>query len=272
MKLSEFEKTFIECYPSMPKLLNNVKSCIGSTSASNLKKPSTQIKLFNFICQTYVNNTAIAYVNKIRRILKKIKIECISYAVHTFEGLNISLTVDELKKIEKLNLKNSHLDYVRNLFLISCYTGARISDAIEFNKNNVVNEMLIYNQKKTKHKVMIPISKKIKNLILKISLSNFKSMKSSIINSDLKQICYLAKINNDVTIIKNGKMLCMPKWKAVTFHTGRRTFCTNLYESGLDLLEISRLAGHSSIEMTKRYITTQRISKISKMKLLKYLA
>ena len=37
-------------------------------------------------------------------------------------------------------------------------------------------------------------------------------------------------------------------------HTARRSFATNLYLSGCDLYTIGRMMGHSSADMTRRYI------------------
>jgi len=37
-------------------------------------------------------------------------------------------------------------------------------------------------------------------------------------------------------------------------HSGRRTFATDLIEQGIDIVKVSRLMGHTSIEMTKQYV------------------
>ncbi|MES2615291.1 MAG: site-specific integrase [Bdellovibrionota bacterium] len=41
----------------------------------------------------------------------------------------------------------------------------------------------------------------------------------------------------------------------VTLHNLRHTFCKNLLSKGVPLNEISDLAGHSSLDITQRYIT-----------------
>ena len=41
--------------------------------------------------------------------------------------------------------------------------------------------------------------------------------------------------------------------KNVTFHTLRHTFATRLVLAGVDLATVSKLLGHSSIQMTMRY-------------------
>ena len=44
------------------------------------------------------------------------------------------------------------------------------------------------------------------------------------------------------------------KLKGWGLHAFRRTFAITLYRKGVDILSISRLLGHTSIEVTKRYL------------------
>ena len=44
--------------------------------------------------------------------------------------------------------------------------------------------------------------------------------------------------------------------KSVSFHTLRHTFATRLVLSGVDIVTVSKLLGHSSITMTMRYSHT----------------
>lgn len=42
-------------------------------------------------------------------------------------------------------------------------------------------------------------------------------------------------------------------------HSGRRTFATTLIEKGYNLVMVAELMGHSSIEMTRNYVTTNPV-------------
>jgi len=270
MKTSEFEKVFTQCYPSMHKLLNEIRVVTGNLSTANLKRASVQMKVFKHLQSAYVGNTANAYISWTKRVLKKMKVECIDFKLHKCDTMNISLDVDELKRIEKLKLKSMKMEYVRDLFLLSCYTGARFSDVVSFSGSNICDGMLVWQQHKTKRRCVVPATQKVKRLVSQVSMMRCKALPNNIVNVWLKAICQLAKVDNEVTVIKNGKVMKVKKHEAVSFHTARRTFCTVLYENGVDLLDVSKLAGHSSIEMTKRYITSS-IKQVSKEKLLKYL-
>ena len=66
--------------------------------------------------------------------------------------------------------------------------------------------------------------------------------------------CHKAGINELVSVYMRGEFRDDEKWKFVSSHTARRSFATNLYKKGVDIYTISQLCGHSSIEMTKKYI------------------
>ena len=53
---------------------------------------------------------------------------------------------------------------------------------------------------------------------------------------------------------RGGREIKSQKWEQVSTHTARRSFATNLYLSGCDLYTIGRMMGHSSADMTRRYI------------------
>ena len=56
------------------------------------------------------------------------------------EADNVYLSIDELQKIEKIDLKASpKLEKVRDLFLIGCYTGLRFSDFTQINPENIIS-------------------------------------------------------------------------------------------------------------------------------------
>ena len=49
-----------------------------------------------------------------------------------------------------------------------------------------------------------------------------------------------------------------PKYEYIASHIFRRTFCTYYYEMEVDLKEIMKISGHSSVEMLMTYIKQSR--------------
>ena len=77
-------------------------------------------------------------------------------------------------------------------------------------------------------------------------------------NHYLKIVCLLAGINNmeSKTRTEGGvlKTTVSPKWMLVSSHTGRRSFCTNMYKRGLPTLTIMAISGHTTEKSFLRYI------------------
>ena len=48
------------------------------------------------------------------------------------------------------------------------------------------------------------------------------------------------------------------KWEHVSSHTGRRSFCTNMYKSGLPSLMIMSISGHKTETSFLKYIKVKQ--------------
>jgi integrase len=44
------------------------------------------------------------------------------------------------------------------------------------------------------------------------------------------------------------------KWEVISSHTCRRSFCTNLFKKGMNLVDIALFSGHSAARILKIYI------------------
>jgi integrase len=50
----------------------------------------------------------------------------------------------------------------------------------------------------------------------------------------------------------------MPKYDLITSHTGRRSFCTNMYKRGLPTLMIMSISGHKTEKSFLKYIKVRQ--------------
>ena len=98
-------------------------------------------------------------------------------------------------------------------------------------------------QIKTSNLVIIPLNSNVLDIIKNRGgkLPDYLHQKS--INENIKIICKKARIEENHTLrrTEGGKEVehNMPKYKLVSSHTARRSFCTNAYKSGC-LLYTSR--------------------------------
>jgi len=205
----------------------------------------------------------------------------------TEEVFNIYLNQDELKKIQKLDLSDfqqkrinkdfvitkSRLENARDLFLISANTGLRVSDFNSLTTKNIINDKgsnyVSLITKKNSKRLTIPINIVVQSILKKGNGKPPKRMSEQHINYCLKELGELAKINEIIQkeITKGGVKIKTDyaKYELITNHTGRRSFCTNAYKSGMPTIDIMAISGHSTEKVFYGYIKVDDLERAEKI-------
>ena len=168
------------------------------------------------------------------------------------------LDKEELARLEKVETTNDLEALVKARFLIGAYTGMRISDATDVTESNERGGMLTYVSLKTGIKATVPCTKKVKELIAFVR-ANDREMTLMYYNGKIRDLCRRAGIDTIVKTHHGGKTYEGPKWKFISSHTARISFATNLANLGVPLIELAGMMGHSSVQMTERYIAGKTI-------------
>ena len=176
----------------------------------------------------------------------------------------VALTEEDCNALDSLSLEGAE-EYIRNIFLISCHTGARISDVMKFNPKQLSESGWRFEAWKTrKNKVAIVIpfvgwcsgAKKYLERISKQSIP----LTEQYVNRTLKELCARAGIDDEIrTTRMSGKNQIVkekPKSQYVSFHTGRRTFISILLNKGMAAPAVMKLTGISSIKTLMKYLNT----------------
>lgn len=245
-------------------------------------------KKFSRNFQEWCNNTGYDH-NTIVKTLKMIKTVCnharenglathpelefIGKGMKYKKTEHIHLNLDELDRIAELNLDeemdSERLKIARDWLVISCFTAQRVSDFLRFTKKDIrVSKERFYlqiKQKKTGKPVNLPILDKALEVLQKRN-GNFPPIFSenvdsnaSIYNSLIKDVCRIAKINEQVTVKRKNKVtnryeyIQLAKHEAVSTHIGRRSFATNFYTQIPTPLLIAA-TGHSSEAQFLEYV------------------
>jgi integrase len=175
----------------------------------------------------------------------------------------IYLSIKELQKIEKVNLKGKKsLDPIRDLFLIACYTGLRFGDLMQLRKENISRHgsghIIKLRTQKTDEMVVIPVHPIILSILKKYGNDLPRPISDQKMNKALKEIAELAKIKDRVRIAKTVGGLNTPKdyfkYELITIHTARRSFATNMYLSDVPAISIMKITGHKSEKAFLKYI------------------
>lgn len=139
-------------------------------------------------------------------------------------------------------------------FIVSIMTGARISDVCSFTRENITDGMLSYVPKKTKTKgtiVTIPVSEVTAKYI--DIASEKPTMYHVSYNGVIREICRKCGLTEEVKFFYAGKYVVKEKWEAMRSHLGRVSFVTLMLEMGQQIQDVSKMAGHTDINMTARY-------------------
>ena len=164
------------------------------------------------------------------------------------------LTPEELEKFAEVRTKNKKEEVVKCECLLEAFTGARVSDIVDLTTENIEGGNIVYVSKKTGRRADIPFSQRARGW-LEFAQENreYSPTCRRARGRIIRALCERAALCAPVMVHVGGKDERGPKYMYVTSHTFRISFVTNLHKAGLDLLTISRLAGHTDVAMTERY-------------------
>ena len=224
-------------------------------------------KLKGFIMdkQSYSINTFGKRIKVLKTIMRASKDRGLhnntDYEKRDFKVLSKSykkpyLKLEEIDLIYKCDLKKKH-DKYRDMFLLLCNLGIRISDLPQINKGNIAKikdtNTISIKMRKTNKQVTIPVNPIAMQIIEKYNYE-LPNVSEQILNKEIKNICKIAGLDRE---FKNEK----GKFKLhniVTSHDGRRSFATNCYLNGIPASQIMEITGHKTESSFLRYIQETR--------------
>lgn len=172
----------------------------------------------------------------------------------------VSLSEKEIIMINKADIPNC-LKTAKDWLIISCYTGQRFSDFIQFSMGKIIDiegkVCIKFVQKKTKKEIILPLHPVVINILKENENSFPEPLSITVYNEQIKLIAKIAGINYMLNANKRighrGKSLILEKWQAMTSHIGRRSFATNFYGK-IPTPLLMHATGHSSEQTFLKYI------------------
>lgn len=159
------------------------------------------------------------------------------------------LTEDELQTVKSKEFSISRLEQVRDVYLFCCFTGLAFIDMVNLKDSDIVvqngKKWIQKKRQKTNSLSTIPLLPPAEALLEKYKNCNQNKSKDCLLPaiSNQKMNAYLKEIADLCGINKN-----------LSTHTARHTFATTVTLSNQVSIEVvSKMLGHSSINMTKRY-------------------
>jgi len=195
------------------------------------------------------------------RIRRKIipSIDLTEYKVFEEVADGTYLTNYEIETINKLDLSlNPKLETARDLLVLGCLTGLRFSDFSSIKPEDIRHSKLHIKQQKSDHWVVIPLRPTAHEILITKFKGQIPRTSNPEFNEDIKKVCRIAGINESIKFsYKKGNRdieEVKPKYKWVTSHSCRRSFCTNEFLAGTPVELIMKISRHRSLKDFYRYI------------------
>lgn len=203
------------------------------------------------------HNSAMRYIKNLRKIVRIAlandwiqKDPFSNYKMKLKKVDRDYLTDEELDILLNKQFKFERLEQVKDCFLFSCFTGLAHSDLKRLTPQHIVkgndgNLWVKINRKKTDVASNIPLLPATARIIEKYKTNPFCITKNVLLPvlSNQKMNAYLKEIADLCGIEKN-----------LTSHIARHTFATTVtLNNDVPIESVSKMLGHSSINMTKIY-------------------
>ena len=226
---------------------------------------------------TLAKNYIAKMVKKVKRVLRfaedsgeKVNpaYKSTSFKAQEETADSIYLSEEELQALARVEIPsgNPSMRLSRDLFLLGCYTGLRVSDYTRLKREHIVQldgvDFFEIESKKTGGVVTIPIHPFVERIIQANGGIPPKRQPEQVINRNIKAIGAMAGIVQRVSIEQTlgGRRVkrSFQKCDLIKTHTARRSFCTNAYKAGMDCLDIMAVSGHTTEANFLKYIKITR--------------
>lgn len=180
-------------------------------------------------------------------------------------GRNLQPATDVgVKAITPIVVKG--LSESRDIFVVGCLTGQRVSDYSRVNLDMIVEhngmKFIDITQRKTGKRVLIPYDIRIKEILDKYDGVLPQKQERSL-NRNLRALgeilgwTWKPNLDESRKGWKYGERFC----DMISSHTARRSFATNAYAAGVPLSSIMAVTGHASESTLRKYLKLQTTEK-----------
>ncbi len=210
-----------------------------------------------------------------------------SFKVARIEVDTIYLTQAELDAMYALDLsdKAKGYEYARDIFLLGCCIAQRVSDYTRIKEEDISSDIIEVirpdgkvQQRETKRikiiqekggkRVIVPLNNMAREILERYN-NCLPAIWAQNLNENIKEIGRWAGITERTSIEFNkaGKKVTevSDKCDLISSHTARRTGATLMYLSGMDVYDICKVTGHTSIKMLRKYIKADELDSAVKM-------
>ena len=255
----------------------------------------TMHKFVNYLTETLKNSTIKQRINLLRAVLKFAKKKSIysadaleyEFKLKTTPRVIVYLTREELQKFYEYQPQTKYEQDTQSIYLLCCFTGFRISDAIRMRWENVTDHEITKLTKKTSTTVVVELSQLTKSVLARVKDLReregagtgpqdriFPNYKRSSFEDNLRRICRKLGFNSIVEYnYYQGNELkteYIEKWDFITSHTARKTFVVTALTLEIPIPVVMEWTGHKTMKNLERYTKIVNEVKVRNIKKFDY--
>ena len=203
------------------------------------------------------HNTTMKYIANLKKIVNGCirkgwlsKDPFLGFKATKHEVVKEALTDQELAIIDAKTFPVDRLNYVKDIFLFSCYTGLAYADVKKLKRSEIGpgvdgNHWIFTSRQKTETSSRIPILPPAMAIIEK-----YKHFPGCCDSGNVLPVLSNQKMN---AYLKEIADLCGIR-KNLTFHIARHTFATTVtLANGVPIESVSKMLGHKNLKTTQHY-------------------
>lgn len=186
-------------------------------------------------------------------------------------GTPLHLTAHEFEYLQKVIIDNPRLNKIRDIFVLNCLVGFRVSDFFNLKHSDIIHGCIEYYPSKTlKYEVLVkvPLLDKAKDIITKYkSKSDYIVPRISLktYNKGLKELFEYVGLDRMITFLdpNTTQTAHAPLFEKISSHCARRTFISGLVVAGVSDRIICTMTGHKphSREISRYYTVEKETQK-----------
>ena len=177
-----------------------------------------------------------------------------------------SLSIEDIEHIKNIELEeNGPLMKARDMFLFVCYTGVRFSDLISLQKSQITklsDGTLLWVKKTQKVRttnIEVDLIPEAIGILKKYNYS-LNLMSNQKANFYIKEALKLdSRFCEDSIIFTKTKGEPYKIYELITFHSGRKSFITNMLMNNFSIVETMRRTGHKKLSTMEKYIVQREL-------------
>jgi integrase len=158
------------------------------------------------------------------------------------------------------------IDRARDLTLLQCYTGVRISDLFRLEYNIFNKKFQLETKKVAGNYITIPMTPSVLRIMEKYSYK-LPKMSEKTYREYIKELYKRVNPEAKIQIRRNGEFKTVFVWEEISSHDNVRTFITLSAQRGMTISDIAMITGKTEKIILQNYLVeSQKIAEESMLK------